>query len=151
MKFQIMCIGRIKDAYFRDRIEECREQVRRMGSQLEIAEYPDQRIPDQLSGQAKERFLEKECARLMERIQTQDCVVALCVEGKEMTTAQHRQYVREAAQNGKQRIVYVIGGSLGLPEAIKKRADVKLSFSRMTFPHQMMRMVLCEEIVRIAG
>lgn len=149
MKYQILCIGRIKDAYFRDIIEECQNQVKRSGSQLEIVEYPDLRIPDRLQRQEKERFLEKECARVMERIHADDCVIALCIEGKELTTGQHRQYVREAVQNGKQRITYVIGGSLGLPEKLKRRADLKLSFSRMTFPHQMMRMVLSEEIVRI--
>lgn len=149
MKYQIVCIGRMKDAYFRDIIAECQEQIKRSGSQLEIAEYPDLRIPDRLQGQEKERFLEKECARIMERIQVEDYMIALCIEGKELTTGQHRQYVRDAVQNGKQRITYVIGGSLGLPEKLKKRADLKFSFSRMTFPHQMMRMVLCEEIVRV--
>ena len=78
-----------------------------------------------------------------------DYVIALCIEGKEITTNQHKEYVSKAVENGYECITYVIGGSLGLPEKIKNRANLKMSFSKMTFPHQMMRMVLCEEITRI--
>ena len=91
----------------------------------------------------KEPFLEKECERLEKKISQKDYVIALCIEGKEITTNQHREYVVKAIENGYESITYVIGGSLGLPNKIKNRANLKLSFSKMTFPHQRMRMVLC--------
>ena len=87
---------------------------------------------------------------MIEKITNRDYVIALCIEGKEITTNQHKQYVEKALKDGCETVIYVIGGSLGLPKIIKKRANLKLSFSKMTFPHQMMRMILCEEIKNLS-
>ena len=73
----------------------------------------------------------------------------MCIEGKELTTKKHAEYIRKAKDEECRSVTYVIGGSLGLPEWIKKRANLRMSFSKMTFPHQMMRMVLCEEIANV--
>ena len=86
---------------------------------------------------------------MSDKISTKDYVIALCIEGKEITTVQHWNHIKKAEEDGYERITYIIGGSLGLPAMIKKRAGFKMSFSKMTFPHQMMRMVLCEEILNM--
>lgn len=149
MTYMIMCVGKIKDAFYRDEIKKHSELIRKKGHNLEIYELLDEKIPDNLKDKNKEVFIEKECKRMFEKITSKDYVIALCIEGKEITTKKHREYIDCAKEDGYQKIVYVIGGSLGLPETMKKRANLKLSFSKMTFPHQMMRMVLCEEIYNI--
>lgn len=148
MKFQILCIGKIKDEFYQRQISGLCTKLKMEHHFINIVEYPDERIPEKLSAKNKEIFLEKECAKLIDRISSRDYVIALCIEGKEITTKQHREYMSRAVESGYETITYVIGGSLGLPEQIKKRANLKMSFSKMTFPHQMMRMVLCEEIVQ---
>lgn len=149
MKIQILCIGKIKDTFYQEAITNLCNQIRRGNNSIEIVEFPDKKIPGNLKDYNKEFFLEKECERLEKKILHNDYVIALCIEGKEMTTNQHKEYIGKAVENGYSCITYVIGGSLGLPQKIKNRANLKLSFSKMTFPHQMMRMVLCEEITRI--
>lgn len=149
MQYRILCVGKIKDEFYRNKIEELSRYIVRRGHSMEILEFPDEKIPDNLKEKNKESFIEKECHRMLEKITAKDYVIALCIEGKEITTKKHREFVQRAMEDGYVRITYVIGGSLGLPEKIKKRANVKFSFSKMTFPHQMMRMVLCEEIQNI--
>ena len=149
MKYRILCIGKIKDAFYKDAISDICNQIKKQKKEIEIIEFPDEKIPEHLKEKNKEAFLEKECARLIKKISGKDYVIALCIEGKEIATSQHKRYIRQAEENGYDSIVYVIGGSLGLPEKIKEQANLKLSFSKMTFPHQMIRMVLCEEIANI--
>lgn len=149
MDYRILCIGKIRETFYKDAIDIACRQVEKSGSRLEIIEFPDQRIPDRLKEDSREAFLEKECARLTAKITRRDYVVALCIEGRELSTGQHRECVKRAMDSGYERITYLIGGSLGLAEQVKKRADLKLSFSKMTFPHQMMRMILCEEIANL--
>ncbi len=149
MTYSIYCVGKIKDVFYRDEIKELIMDIRNKGHELEICEFPDEKIPDNLKEKNKEQFIEKECRRMYEKITSKDYVVALCIEGKEISTKLHKEYVKKAMDQGFTNVVYLIGGSLGLPEMIKKRANLKMSFSKMTFPHQMMRMVLCEEIKNI--
>lgn len=147
MIFKILCVGKIKDEFYRDEIDAICNDIKRRGHLIDIIEFPDEKIPDNLKEKNKEAFIEKECGRMFDKITGKDYVIALCIEGKEAGSRKHREYIERAVETGFANIVYVIGGSLGLPERIKKRANLKLSFSRMTFPHQMMRMVLCEEIM----
>lgn len=149
MKYQILCVGKIKDGFYRDEIESLCNAIERRTDGIEILEFPDQKIPGNLRNQNIESFLEKECIKMSDKITPKDYVIALCIEGKEITTVQHGDYIKKAENEGYERITYIIGGSLGLPVVIKKRAGFKMSFSKMTFPHQMMRMVLCEEILNV--
>lgn len=149
MKFKVLCVGKIKDGFYRDEIAEICDEIKKKGHSMEIIEFPDEKIPDNLKEKNKEAFIEKECNRMFEKITGKDYVVALCIEGKEMNSKKHKEYIEKAKENGFDQIIYVIGGSLGLPEKMKQRANLKLSFSKMTFPHQMMRMVLCEEIKNV--
>lgn len=149
MVYKILCVGKIKDGFYRDGITEICNVVKKRGHTIEIIEFPDEKIPDNLKEKNKEAFIEKECSRMFEKITGKDYVIALCIEGKEISSKKHKEYIERAQEDGFEQIVYVIGGSLGLPEKMKKRANLKLSFSKMTFPHQMMRMVLCEEIQNV--
>lgn len=149
MIYRILCVGKVKDAFFRNEMDDWKEKIYKSGNQLEIIELPDLKIPDNLKSDKKESFLEKECEKMKTKICNQDYVIALCIEGKELTTKKHAEYIRKAKDEECRSVTYVIGGSLGLPEWIKKRANLRMSFSKMTFPHQMMRMVLCEEIANV--
>lgn len=146
MNYKILCIGKIKEEFYRKEILELCYNIEKQKNKIEILEFPDVKIPENLKEKNKETFLEKECERMYEKISNKDYVIALCIEGKEIGTKKHREYVRKAIDDGYDNIAYIIGGSLGLPKKIKNRANLKLSFSKMTFPHQMMRMILCEEI-----
>lgn len=147
MRFQILCVGKIKEDFYRKQVEELCADLKKKGHTVNIMEFPDERIPERMPESKIESFLEKECGKVLEKIMSKDYVIALCIEGKEFTTKQHRSYMEKAVDGGFDTITYVIGGSLGLPECIKKRANLKMSFSKMTFPHQLMRVVLLEEIV----
>lgn len=146
MKIQILCVGKIKDSYNKTLIEDYCRRIRKKNHSIEIKEYPDLKIPERINENQIETLLEKECEKMIKSISDKDYVIALCVEGKEITTKKHGEYVKKALNDKDTTITYVIGGSLGIPENIKKRANLKLSFSKMTFPHQLMRVVLCEEI-----
>ena len=146
MRFKILCVGKIKDKYIRDEIQSLCGKIRKHGNSIEIIEIPDIKIPDKIKDEKKGAFLQKECEPMRSKIGRSDYVIALCIEGKELDSDKHRSYIDKAVDMGKENISYVIGGSLGLPDWIKERADLKLSFSKMTFPHQLMRMVLLEEI-----
>lgn len=151
MEYRILCIGKIKDQFYRDEIEDLCHSIKRKTDNIEIFEFPDQKIPENLKDKNKELFLQRECDRMLQKVSSRDYVIALCIEGKECTTGQHKEFIKRAGENGYKRITYIIGGSLGLPEIIKNRANLKLSFSKMTFPHQLMRMILCEEILNIVS
>lgn len=146
MYFQILCIGKIKEEFYRRQIDGICTKLQMGQHTVRIIEYPDSPVPERLPENKREAFLEKECARLAGKITARDYVIALCIEGKELSSKEHRRYIEKAAEQEFDTITYVIGGSLGLPEQIKKRANLRMSFSKMTFPHQIMRLVLCEEI-----
>jgi 23S rRNA (pseudouridine1915-N3)-methyltransferase len=146
VKYCIICVGKIKNSYYRAAIEEIYALAKKKNHTFEIIEFPDEKIPDHVSEKEKQMILEKEGRGMKERITGKDFVIALCIEGKEITTKQHKEMIEKATVNGYERVVYLIGGSLGLEDGLKKRANFRLSFSKMTFPHQMMRMVLAEEI-----
>lgn len=149
MKYRIICVGKIKDFYYRDEIARIQKEIAGRGSSLEIIELPDEKIPDRLSERNRELILKKEGEGFGPRICSQDYVIALCIEGKEITTKQHKEAVLKAEDRGYTCITYLIGGTLGISEEWKRGAHLRLSFSRMTFPHQLMRMILCEEILHI--
>ena len=151
MKYRILCIGKIKDSYYRAEIEDIQKKLLRTNNHLEILEFPDEKIPEHVSEKQKKQILEKEGEHFLKKFTNRDYVVALCIEGKELTTGQHREAVKKACEDGYESVTYLIGGSMGLSEELKKRSNMKLSFSKMTFPHQLMRMVLCEEIKNLVS
>ncbi len=147
MKVTVLCVGKIKEKYWLQAID---EYMKRLGRYCkpEIVEVPDEKTPDG-AGEALERQIkEKEGARLLEKLPTDAYVITLEIAGKAMTSPQLAQKIDGLGLSGVSHIVFVIGGSLGLSEAICRRANEALSFSQMTFPHQMMRVILLEQVYR---
>ena len=136
MTIRILCVGKIKEAFYRDAMAEL---IKRMG-RYAAAEV--------LSAAEKERILASEGERLLGKTDERDHVTALCIEGKKLTSEAFAAHINAAMLAGKSRMVFIIGGSFGLHPSVKRRADMLLSFSDMTFPHQLFRVMLAEQIYR---
>ena len=143
----VAAVGRIKEKFYTEAVEEYSKRLRRY-CKLNIVEVKDEPTPDNPSDREREIVLNSEGKRLLEKIPKSAYVVALCIEGKNMPSERFAEFIQNTATEGKGEIVFVIGGSMGICEEIKKRADFKLSFSEMTFPHQLMRVILLEQIYR---
>lgn len=147
MNITVIAPGKIKEKYFSDAIEEYKKRLGRYGK-IEIFELKDEPTPDNPSEREKELILEKEGRRIKEKLPQGSFLVALCVEGKQKSSEELAELFKSVPLGGKNRITFVIGGSLGLSEEIKAAADLRLSFSKMTFPHQLMRIILLEQVYR---
>lgn len=147
MNITVIAPGKIKERYFSEAIDEYKKRLSRYGK-TEIIELKDEPTPEAPSQKEKEIILEKEGERIREKIPSGSYVVALCVEGKQKTSEELASLFSEVSLSGKSRITFVIGGSLGLSDKIKNSADLKLSFSKLTFPHKLMRVILMEQIYR---
>ena len=147
MKITVVCVGKIKEKYFTMGIEEYSKRLSRY-CKLDIIQVPDEKTPDNAS-EAEELMIKKtEGEIILKNIKDNAYVIALAIEGKMLTSEELADKIDKLGVGGDSHIVFVIGGSLGLDEEVLKRADYKLSFSKMTFPHQMMRMVLLEQVYR---
>ena len=151
MKIDILTVGKIKEKYYRDAVSEYSKRLSRYAS-VNIIEVQDEKTPDNASENQVEKILEKESERLMKYI-PQDrgndtYIFTLEIKGKKMSSEKLASTIQELTVNGKSHLIYVIGGSLGLHNSITKLSDMALSFSDMTFPHQLMRVILLEQIYR---
>lgn len=142
-----MTVGKVKEKYFRDAIAEYAKRLSRY-CKLEIIEVADEKTPDKASETEEEQIKQKEADRILKNIREDSYCIALAIEGKKMDSVSLARNIERLGLNGKSNIVFVIGGSLGLHQSVLKRADDKLSFSDMTFPHQLMRVILLEQIYR---
>ena len=147
MKITILCVGKIKEKYFTGAIEEYSKRLSRY-CKLEIIEVADEKTPDGASEALEEQIKAKEAERILSTIKDNTLVCTLEIMGKRLTSEAFADWINQAAISGKSSICFVIGGSLGLHESVTKRADYHLSFSDMTFPHQLMRVILSEQIYR---
>lgn len=147
MKITVLTVGRIKEKYLRDGIAEYAKRLSRY-CKLEVVEVPDEKTPDRASNAEELQIKKIEGERLQKYIKDGDYVIALAIDGKMLDSVELSDKLERLGIQGISSIVLVIGGSLGLSEEILKRADFKLSFSRMTFPHQLMRMILLEQLYR---
>ena len=143
---RILCVGKCKEKYWR---EACAEYGKRLSAfcRFEVLEVDEERLPERPSKAQIESGLEQEGKRLLQKAGSTP-IVALCIEGKELSSPQLAQYVERAAVNGASSLAFVIGGSWGLWEEVKRKASLRLSMSPMTFPHQLARVMLCEQIYR---
>lgn len=146
MNISILCVGKLKESFFREAVEEYKKRLSRFAS-ITVTEIPDQKIPDKASKKIEESILEKEGEMLLDKIKNDSLVIAMCIEGKGVSSDELAGLIQEKSMNYSN-ICFVIGGSLGLSEAVKKRADLRVSFGKITLPHQLMRVVLCEQIYR---
>lgn len=147
MKITIVCVGKIKEKFYKDAIDEYQKRLGKY-CKLEIIEVPDEKTPDGASDKVCEGIMEKEGERVLSHIPDTSYVIALAIEGKQYDSVSFAKYIDRLGIEGKSNIVLTIGGSLGLSNKVKSRADTLLSFSNMTFPHQLMRVILLEQIYR---
>lgn len=147
MKITILTVGKIKEDFYRKAIAEYSKRLSRY-CKLESIEVTDEKTPDSASAVVEEQIKDKEGERLLKYIREDAYVIALAIEGKMLDSIELSKNIEQLGIMGKSHIIFVIGGSLGLSDRILKRADYKLSFSKMTFPHQLMRVILLEQIYR---
>ena len=147
MKITLIAVGKIKERYFEDAIREYSKRLSRY-CRLEIIQVADEKTPDGASEALEEQIKEKEGRRILDQIRGGAYVIALAVEGKQLDSLELAARMERLAVEGKSQLVFLIGGSLGLSKEVMRRADFALSFSAMTFPHQLMRVILLEQIYR---
>lgn len=147
MKITICCVGKIKEKFYSQAIEEYSKRLSKY-CKLEIKEAADEKTPDSVSDTVNRMIKEKEGDRLLSFIKDDSYVIALAIDGKMLDSVELSEKIDNLMLSGKSDIVFVIGGSLGLDKRVLDRADYKLSFSKMTFPHQLMRVILLEQIYR---
>ena len=147
MKITLIAVGKIKERYFEDAIREYSKRLSRY-CRLEIIQVADEKTPDGASEALEEQIKEKEGRRILDQIREGAYVIALAVEGKQLDSLELAARMERLAVEGKSQLVFLIGGSLGLSKEVMRRADFALSFSAMTYPHQLMRVILLEQIYR---
>ena len=147
MKITILAVGKIKEKFFREAIAEYEKRLSRY-CKLEILEVADEKTPDHASEAEEEQIKEKEAKRILEKINPDAYVITLEILGEKVNSVSFSEMIQKLGVMGRSQIIFVIGGSLGLHESVSRRADRKVSFSPMTFPHQLMRVILCEQIYR---
>ena len=147
MKIKIVCVGKLKEKYLKDGIDEYTKRIIRFAS-VDIVELSDEKIPDNASDAICEKIKSEEGAKILSKIKKDEFVCALCVEGKQLDSEAFAKELSDAMIKGYNTVTFIIGGSLGLSDEVKSIAHIRLSFSKMTFPHQLMRLVLTEQIYR---
>lgn len=147
MNIKILCVGKIKEKFYRDAVVEYEKRLSRYGK-LSIIEVADEKTPDKCSEIEELQIKEKEAVRLLSHIKENDYVVALAINGKSYDSVSFAEHLEQLAVNGKSSLTFVIGGSLGLHESVLGQCKERLSFSAMTFPHQLMRVILLEQLYR---
>ncbi len=147
MNIEIIAVGKLKEKYLKQGIAEYMKRMKPY-AKVSIIEVPDEPTPDQPSEVEKEQILEQEAERILSRVGANRRLIVLAIEGKLISSEALASTLEQYAIYGDSKVTFVIGGSLGLSEAIKKRADHSISFGRITLPHQLMRLVLVEQIYR---
>ena len=148
LRVNIICIGKIKEKYFTDAIAEYQKRLSAF-CKLQIIELAEERIRSNTPNDAQiAEVLDNEGRRILQKIGAGDYVAALCIEGRLLSSEELAETLESVGVAGKSTADFIIGGSYGLSEAVKRRADIRLSMSRMTFPHQMARVILTEQIYR---
>ena len=147
MNINIICVGKLKEKYLKDAIAEYSKRMSRFCN-LKVIEINEAQLPENYSEAEKDIALNKEGDGIISALKNSDYIIALCVEGKQKTSEEFSKLMSQNMVLGKSNFSFVIGGSDGLSEKVKKMADVRLSFSEMTFPHQLMRVILLEQIYR---
>ncbi|MBO4678360.1 MAG: 23S rRNA (pseudouridine(1915)-N(3))-methyltransferase RlmH [Lachnospiraceae bacterium] len=147
MKIKIICVGKIKENFYKDAVSEYVKRLSRY-STVEICEVADEKTPDKISETEKDLILSKEGERIKSKIKDSDYLCTLEIEGAKLTSEGLASKLDGLFTSGVSSIAFVIGGSLGIDKSVKKMSSFSLSFSDMTFPHQLMRVILLEQIYR---
>lgn len=147
MNISIITVGKLKEKYLKQGIAEYTKRLSAY-AKIEIIELPDEKAPENLSETDMQIVKQKEGERILAKISTDTHVIALAIDGSMKSSEQLADGLDKLATYGKSKIAFVIGGSLGLSDEVMKRSNETLSFSKMTFPHQLMRLILVEQIYR---
>lgn len=147
MNIRFLTVGKIKESFFREALKEYQKRLGRY-AKVEIIEVKEEKTPDKASEKMEEKIKDLEGERLLSLITDREFVVALDIEGRKLSSTDFSKELARWERESRGSVAFVIGGSLGLAEKVRERADYKLSFSDMTFPHQLMRVILAEQIYR---
>ena len=147
MNIKIVCVGKLKEKYFKDGIAEYVQRMSRV-AKVKIVQVPDEKAPEKLSPAEMEQVKEIEGKRILDKIKDKEYVYVTAIKGKERTSEAFAKELSNLTTYGHSDITFVIGGSLGTSDAVNKRADDLISFGKFTMPHQLMRLVLIEQIYR---
>ncbi len=147
MNITIITVGKLKERYFKEAVEEYSTRLSKY-CKLEIVEVTDEKAPENLSPAQELIIIQKEGQGIFKYIKEDTYVIALAIQGKQLPSEGLANFINDLGIKGRSNIAFVIGGSLGLSDEVLKRADYKLSFSPMTFPHQLMRVILLEQLYR---
>ena len=147
LNINIICIGKLKESYWREAVAEYSKRLSAFCS-FSVTELSEQLLPKNPSQGDIDRALSLEGEAILERCPANAAVIALCIEGKMLSSENLAVKINDCAVSGKSTVCFVIGSSFGLSEKVKKRAGLRLSMSPMTFPHQLARVMLCEQIYR---
>ena len=147
MKITLITVGKIKEKYLKDAIAEYSKRLSRY-CKLEIVEVADEKTPDNASDTVEDAIRDREGERILKYIKEDAYVITLEIAGKMLTSEEMAEKIDKLGVQGTSHIIFIIGGSIGLGREILKRSDYALSFSKMTFPHQLMRVILLEQIYR---
>jgi len=149
VRIQVIAVGKAKEPFYRDGVAEYARRLTGM-AEFTVTEVADERLPENAGSAEQAQILAKEGTRILSHIRAQDRCIVLDVGGKQMTSEAFARYLNDAMLDGDSRITCVIGGSLGIAPEVRSRADLLLSFGPMTFPHQMARLILAEQVYRAA-
>ncbi|MCK2002372.1 23S rRNA (pseudouridine(1915)-N(3))-methyltransferase RlmH [[Brevibacterium] frigoritolerans] len=147
MKITIITVGKLKEKYLKQGIAEYTKRLSAYAN-IELVEVPDEKAPENLSTADMDIVKQKEGERILVKVSPDTYVITLEINGKQLTSEQLATHMDQLATYGKSKIAFIIGGSLGLGTEVLSRSDYALSFSKMTFPHQLMKLVLVEQIYR---
>ena len=147
MRISVVCVGKIKEKYLKLGIDEFSKRLSKY-CKLEVIELDDEKAPENLSDKEMMMIKEKEGKKILSKIKDNSHVIALAIDGKNLSSEELADIIDNLGVRGTSHIVFVIGGSLGLSDDVLRRANYKLSFSKMTFPHQLMRLILLEQVYR---
>ena len=147
MKIKLVTVGKLKEKYLKDGIVEYAKRLKHF-TKFELIELSDEKTPDKASHLKNQQILEKEGNRILSKITDKEFVIALAIEGQQFPSEEFSKILSDITIRGISNITFVIGGSLGLSNTVKKRANLLMSFGKLTLPHQLMRLVLVEQIYR---
>lgn len=147
MNISLICIGNLKEKYWAQAVEEYSKRLSAF-CRFSVIQLNEERISNNPSPGEIDRILNAEGKRIIEKIPKNSYVISMCIEGKQISSNELSQKIEDISLSGKSSLCFIIGGSRGLSQQVKQRSDFKLSMSKMTFPHQMARVILCEQIYR---
>lgn len=147
MKITVITVGKIKEKYLKDAIAEYSKRLSKY-CKLEMIEVADEKTPEQASQAVEDAIRGKEAERILKYVKEDAYVITLEIQGQMLTSEGLADKINQLGIQGKSHITFIIGGSIGLGQAVLRRSDYALSFSKMTFPHQLMRVILLEQVYR---